>query len=392
MAPDGSAESTLSRAPPPRVQHQADSPPVLKDEMKLSYIPQIDGLRALAILGVLFFHLDLPYCSLGWAGVELFFVLSGFLITRILLTTRLRPGYFSSFYVRRSLRIFPIYYVVIVGYALLGSGQYHHGVIPYYLTYTQTITQLRESFRDAPMLGHTWTLAIEEQFYLIWPMVILLVKGRRLLVILSAMFLGSIVARYALQGHLSPFLVDGWIGVQLDTFALGALLAYSSINYSPAQVQRWSSGAFVAGSAAIVALVLLVGLTPFWTPYHWAQAKYGPWVITIFAVTSAGATGMAATGHRFASWLRARPLISLGKTSYGVYLYHPFVFQAVHTLMSRMRRFPFQRPVTAVAGVLLTIFVAKVSWQIIEAPCLRLKDRLEFGARRRNIRTADVDV
>jgi peptidoglycan/LPS O-acetylase OafA/YrhL len=345
----------------------------LMNTEKLSYIPEIDGLRALAILGVLFFHLHLRFNSLGWTGVELFFVLSGFLITRILLSTRGKPHYFRTFYTRRTLRIFPIYYLVIILVALAGGER---GVAPYYLTYSQTITQLRSSFADAPMLGHTWTLAIEEQFYLVWPLVILMVTGRRLLGVLGAMFIGSLAIRYALQSHASPFLIDGWIGVQLDTFALGALLAYLLTERPRQQVQRWCGWALLAGSAAVIGLVGAVGLNPFWTPYQWAHTPYGPWVITIFALTSVGVTGMAATRHPLVSWLSAKPLVALGKISYGLYLYHPFVFAAVSQVMDRLGRFPLRGVVWPLADIGCSIIVAQGSWLLIETPFLRLKERM----------------
>ena len=164
-------------------------PPSASNGPTGDHLPGLDGLRAIAIGTVFGFHLGLPGMSLGWVGVQLFFVISGFLITGILLRSRERPFYFRNFYVRRTLRIFPIYYVLIALYFVTAGVQGDWATVkllPYYLTYTQSYPQLATRYVCAPMLGHTWTLAIEEQFYLLWPLAIYLVRGRRLFVALAA--------------------------------------------------------------------------------------------------------------------------------------------------------------------------------------------------------------
>ena len=142
------------------------------------YIPQLDGLRGIAILIVLLAHLDyLPifgsakYLKYGRTGVDLFFVLSGFLITGILLDTKEFPGYFKNFYARRALRIWPIYYaMLILFFSLLPAIFPHHSfhtdwnAWPYYATYTQNLFY---NFPHSTPLGPTWSLAVEEQYYMV---------------------------------------------------------------------------------------------------------------------------------------------------------------------------------------------------------------------------------
>jgi peptidoglycan/LPS O-acetylase OafA/YrhL len=342
-------------------------------------IPAIDGLRGFAIIGVLLFHLGIPKCSLGWTGVELFFVISGFLITRILLNTCEDRDYFKRFYVRRALRIFPIYYLVIIIYTVVAVSSSFGALrtLSLYYVYLQTIPQLRSQFTIMAMLGHTWTLAIEEQFYFFWPLVIFLVKGRKLLVVITMMFFVALGLRFAFLRFPNPFLIDGWIGVQIDTLAAGAIVAYTSRINNRQTMQRWLSVAFLVGMASLLILVSIVGTSAFWTPKIWGRSWYGPLLISILACTFSGIVGLAAIGHRWTRWLEFRPLMRWGKISYGIYLFHPFVF----LLVDRAVRYTgHAQGHLASRGIMLaklslSYLVASVSWKLIESPILQLKDR-----------------
>ena len=342
-------------------------------------IPAIDGLRGLAVIGVLLFHLGIPKCSLGWVGVELFFVISGFLITRILLNTRQDQSYFKNFYARRTLRIFPIYYLVVITYTavvlFLSAGDLHS--LPLYYVYLQTIPQLRSQFSVVPMLGHTWTLAIEEQFYLIWPLMVFLLKGRKLLIVIILMIFVAPGLRFVSLKLANPFLVDGWLGVQLDALAAGAAVACTSRIYDRHVMQRWLSVAFFLGSASLVILVSLVGTQVFWTPEIWGRTWYGPLVMSILACTFSGAVGLVAVGHRWARWLEFGPLMRWGKISYGIYLFHPFIFLFVDAIVrhtGQVQGHLVSRSVILVK-LALTYLVASVSWKLIESPINQLKGR-----------------
>ena len=178
---------------------------------------------------MLLFHLRPPDFAWGWAGVDLFFVLSGYLITKILLENADGRGMLVSFYARRGLRIWPIYYlsvlVLIAVNPLLDTSQPTDGW-PYYLTYTQNIQYyaFREPPPDHVAFRHTWTLALEEQFYLIWPAVVLLCGRKRLIPACVAIAILAYLARaggfFANQGY-SLYILPS----RCDGFALGGLLA-----------------------------------------------------------------------------------------------------------------------------------------------------------------------
>jgi peptidoglycan/LPS O-acetylase OafA/YrhL len=191
---------------------------------KSRYIPELDGLRGVAILAVMLFHMQVRGVALGWAGVELFFVLSGFLITRILLESRDKPHYLRNFYARRALRIFPLYYVVLVVTLILppphGFGRSRTSL--WYFAYLQTLPLVRGRFEASP-LPHSWTLAIEEQFYCLWPFVLLLLRrGRDLAAALAVLFLGATAFRvWTIVNHSNPFAPFAIIVAQTDALGGG---------------------------------------------------------------------------------------------------------------------------------------------------------------------------
>jgi peptidoglycan/LPS O-acetylase OafA/YrhL len=347
-----------------------------------AFVPGIDGLRGLAILGVLLFHVQIAHLSLGWTGVELFFVISGFLITRILLANRDKPYYFRNFYVRRSLRIFPIYYLVIAIYFGVCAFQkdFHTlKVMPFYLVYLQTIPQLTSNLTDAPMLIHTWTLAIEEQFYFLWPLAVLFLRGRQFVIALVALCAISLALRFATLGFDSPYLILGWLPVQLDSLAAGALLAFAASEVSGERFQRGSGIAFLAGAAALGLIVAKTGLWVYWTPATWSHLPTSPLLLTALACTFAGIIGLTASDHPLTRWLSFPPLARYGKVSYGIYLFHPYVFSLLDSLWDDYRRhhlpFHFARGLMLIAKLGLSYAVAKLSWAAIENPINRLKDR-----------------
>ena len=197
--------------------------------MPARYIPELDGLRALAIVGVLLFHLHVPGAEFGWAGVQLFFVLSGFLITGILLNSKARSDYFSRFYVRRTLRIFPIYFLLlglVLVYALLrrlpysGFPWYAFYFQNYYIGWTSNHTQFPGLF------AHTWSLAVEEQFYLLWPLIVWVLSPRSLIAFCCMLIVGGLTFQIAVGAiTMNHFLADAALPSCAAALALGALLA-----------------------------------------------------------------------------------------------------------------------------------------------------------------------
>ena len=188
---------------------------ILVPKESKSRIPELDGLRGLAILLVLLYHfvsspriqppLFHKLFAIGWSGVDLFFVLSGFLIGGILLDVRESPNYFRTFYGRRFYRIVPLYYLWIGAYfviALFGSSRFPWRSIPVYLLFLQNYTKIDRAVIAVAWLGALWSLAIEEQFYLIVPTVVRFLTKPRLLLMLYSAILCAPVFRILLYEYL----------------------------------------------------------------------------------------------------------------------------------------------------------------------------------------------
>jgi peptidoglycan/LPS O-acetylase OafA/YrhL len=362
-----------------------------------NYIPELDGLRALAIVGVLLFHLHVPGFSLGWAGVPLFFVISGFLITRILLGTRDKPFYFRNFYVRRSLRIFPIYYLTLllvfgllavtgahsrVHEILAGSSARPLALLPWYAAYLQTIPQIQTHYRELPMLSHTWSLAIEEQFYWIWPFVVAIVRRKYIPVALVCLFLAGPISRaIVMQRTTNPSYLVGTLPDQLDCLTIGGLLAWMvASNWTRSRIEKIGKGLAVAGALTLAVLIVKTGYSAFWTPPAFVWQPHNVFLFTAMALLFGGLVALCVSGSRLTRWLTMPTLMRIGRVSYGIYLYHIFVFFAVSSVFARVHRGITEditpwRIALIVCSLAAAYLVALASWKYIEAPALALKSR-----------------
>jgi peptidoglycan/LPS O-acetylase OafA/YrhL len=331
-------------------------------------VPELDAIRGLAAVAVIIFHLWFlghmqevgPLAALQFA-VDMFFILSGLLITSIILRHGDKRGFLLNFYMRRSLRIWPIYYVTLLTVAVVLRflpSRPQLGWLPYYLTYTQNIQNYW--FAPAPVpdyLSHFWTLAIEEQFYLFWPALLLLLGRRWLILLCVALLAMSLGSRFA--GFQEKILI-----ARCDGFALGGLLAYlSHIGTLQRHPRQWRLACGVMIAVALVALVVTWRVRPL----H----------ITFINLAFASVLGLILVliGHPVVAPLRDRRLVYLGVISYGLYLYHPILFSLIDTLgrhwLLEVLKFP------------ALFVVAALSWIFIERPILRLKDNFEYNAERR---------
>src|SRR5579859_3776089 len=291
-----------------------------------SYVPELDGLRGLAVLAVLFYHCHTRLVGTwvygaalwGWAGVNLFFALSGFLITSILLEARDKPHYFRNFYMRRALRIWPVYFLLlVVCYAVpewfLGDTLAHQGQWKIVLAYVLFIQNLRHTVLPGT-LGPTWSLAIEEQYYLVWAPVVRFCRGR-FSSVLPAILLAMVAASPLFRLSHAHWLNTTHTLIHLEGIALGSLLSLGLYRFRLARrVWLW-----VGLSAALVGFVLagtVFGGTAF--------------LDTGLALGFAGVVlaALAGTGARnpVALLLRRGPLPFYGKISYGLYMTHILVF------------------------------------------------------------------
>src|ERR1700722_12473750 len=194
------------------------------------YYPALDGLRAYAALAVLAYHTTIACFWPGWVGVHFFFVLSGFLITGILLKSKEASNYFKVFYARRFLRIFPVYYLVLLSVIIVAviAGRNIQSVW-YYVFYVQNFKLAYHNWDISTFpkwLNHTWTLAIEEQFYIFFPLLVRFLKEKALVIACFLLIALSVFTRYYLSVRL-PLNTINWGNTisNLDFLSAGALLA-----------------------------------------------------------------------------------------------------------------------------------------------------------------------
>lgn len=337
-----------------------------------SYLPQFDGMRAIAILAVMLLHAA-PYTEklhhldrvfrFGWAGVDLFFVLSGFLITGILLDSKGKPHYFRNFYARRALRIWPIYYVllfvtfVIVPFMfttpdLIGAMQKW----PIYASYLQNVL-----FRDLGYnpLAHTWSLAVEEQFYMLWPLVIFILPRKILRSALVVMLFAPLALR--LTGNALSW---GWHFAaafpfcRFDSIAMGAAVALW-VRSPSCSWFRLKAGGIMAVLAGLAGSIISL-----------AVEKEMAFTYSFLALMFVGCL-MLSLPYDFAL-LRLGALRYIGKISYGLYLYHLPVFSFTYSVLRKWHGDQWWSIAFEFAA---SFFVAVLSWHFLESPVLRLKAR-----------------
>jgi peptidoglycan/LPS O-acetylase OafA/YrhL len=344
-------------------------------------IAELDSLRAIAVVLVLFHHTPfirqtprLVFLSaIGWLGVDLFFVLSGFLITAIILRQVDRSHFFRSFYLRRSLRIFPIYYVSIAFVFAFTEALFNHPFrideLIYHLTYTQYVPFYWSDIAPIhPVLQHTWSLAVEEQFYLIWPATIWLTGRRGLLGLIPLVVFAAVWART--QGFNWQLLLT-----RCDGLAVGALVAVGMERLSRATMIRAATSVAVVASTYVVWGRLLVRFLRSAFPASSPEITNFTSAVNllVFNVLSACVIALVSlyAGHRWLGWLRLRPLAFVGLISYGIYLYHVPVFRLVEKLHLSL-------PAEAIVANGISLAVAVMSWFVIEQPILKLKDRFTY--------------
>ncbi len=370
-------------------------------------VAELDGLRGIAIALVILVHFGarIPadsapadwiqaVCRSGWCGVDLFFVLSGFLITGILLDTRDSPGYFRKFFARRMLRIFPLYYgVLLVAFVALPLTAPHlvdselsgrQLLLWSYLSNFGSLAEGAEPWRGELLnFAHFWSLAIEEQFYLCWPFVVWAAGRRRLATVCWVLIGVALPLRWGAHHWIGEFAPYYFTPGRVDTLACGALGAIAVRSYPAEQIVP------VARRMMLFAAVPLVGMFVA----RQGLLHYDLLVTTLgFSLLAVMFTGLVLMTHcrretRWASTLRHPVLQELGRVSYGIYIFHG-LFQ---TLLWRLAD-----PIASAAGSYLTALVvyvtvtggfayvcALLSWPF-EAAFLRLKRFVEYGAAQRS--------
>ncbi|MEO5582009.1 MAG: acyltransferase, partial [Saprospiraceae bacterium] len=352
------------------------------------YIPQFDNIRAIAVLLVIIHHWVpktsiLNYFPNGPLGVNLFFVLSGFLITRILLKAKRQSEelglkkrtLFRNFYIRRTLRIFPIYYLLLFTLLILNDPDIHNDGI-YYFSYLSNYLFYSQEFFPGHV-AHLWSLGVEEQFYLIWPWVIVLTNKRILPYIIGLFIIIGISSNYIFTGK-------GWWVTMLtpacfDAFAIGGFLSWL-IAFRQDIITRTQRYYWVF---LLIVLTLFI-LDQYGLSFLPMRTTHSLLAITIMYYCLFKRDNKIVNFVLNNTWLR-----KLGKISYGVYLYHLFIPELwiwIIQLLNKSGIDPFFnsnlspgiQPVWLfIQEFLFLIVLSSLSWKFIEKPINNLKSRFE---------------
>jgi peptidoglycan/LPS O-acetylase OafA/YrhL len=355
------------------------------------WYPGLDGVRGIAVFLVFTIHyVPRLLGNIGWTGVIIFFVLSGFLITGVLYDNRNEPHRFRNFYIRRTLRIFPLFYFIwlcifVTAFffherwrPLLGLWPAYLGNYARFIAGTSAVDRIWTS-HFAFEIGHFWSLAIEEQFYLLWPLVVFRVNDRRVLIrICIAVMLAVLLLRSVLVLVLPAHLVQlGFLYrmtfAQADAFLLGGLLALLMRGPAEAAVPRWGGKLLAIAVPALVIAWLFNGgihLQPITENSRWVGA-YG---FTLLDLISAGLIlGSLHRGSILFHFFSLRPLRVLGRYSYGFYVYHVIIYQPLVGFV--LNRWPVPHALLYTVDFFIILGVSALSYHILEMPFLRLKRR-----------------
>jgi peptidoglycan/LPS O-acetylase OafA/YrhL len=377
---------------------------VSQDRQTPGHLPALDGLRALAVFAVVEHNISLvsggqgalvhqleSMLHRGWMGVQLFFVLSGFLITRILLETRRSPHYFRSFYSRRALRIFPLYYAALIFlFVLLPSLGQTPALLAedtpisrqiWLWTYLSNWTGPRGLGGGSPPVFHFWSLAVEEQFYLLWPLVVLFCTPKRLMPVCGGVVIASLLCRAAyLLSATDPTAIYTSTLSRMDALALGALVAAWMLSPARPQPNRSNVTRLLAIAIAITASGWVV--TRGFPRFTVAEESVGfTFVAAACAALLAACVLAASTADAQGRWYRAlaAPMLQpIAKYSYAIYVLHA----PLHVLVGLplMQRW-FGTTTPDVGPALLYMAIVTIvsygagwlSYRLLEQPFLRLR-------------------
>lgn len=362
------------------------------------YLPGLDGLRALAIISVVWHNVTAGhytggavskiinmFSNSGWVGVQLFFVLSGFLITGILLDEKKTQHQLRNFYMRRFLRIFPLYYAVLcIAFLILPIlnaepswlvEERHQQV--WYWTFLSNWSA--PFFGSLSAFGHFWSLAVEEQFYLLWPLLVMTLQRRSLISVCLLLMISALLIREALVLYDLPFALNAaykFTVARWDALAVGAFLALAVRQHDwYARAVKWMP--HISWSSFAYILVFMSLSRNF--------APVGPGITvlnqTVAALLFAAMLFFAIQPevNRPTHWqkvLTSAPLRSVGKYSYAIYVFHLPMVQIMNGFWKDF--FSQKPPLVGVTGFSILIFVASYaaaycSWYLLERPCLSMK-------------------
>jgi peptidoglycan/LPS O-acetylase OafA/YrhL len=366
------------------------------------HIIQLDGVRFIAIALVLIDHLfvTVNVIPFGALGVTIFFVLSGFLISRILLKSKEKsygtPGgfkkYLSKFLIRRTIRIFPVYYLVVALLYVFDVPPVREKLAWLALYGTNIYMGLYKTWMGS--MDHLWSLAVEEQVYLFFPFLIFFIPKNRLIPVLGVMGLLGLAFRLVYFMMVKDFTSDNWIVTYvstpacLDSFALGCLMAWLQL-YRGDTFRKLFDKSWPVVGGLILWILLQYWSRTFEQRFNISFVVFDRLVSSIFGFFLIGRAVMGFNGP-MAAFLENPVSIYLGKISYGLYLYHNFVYNHFHSgpmhptvrLFNKIYQYlPDLRGNVAFEALIvmvLTVVIAAVSWHFFEKPINALKDKLAY--------------
>ncbi|MCM0083370.1 acyltransferase [Geomonas sp. Red32] len=359
---------------------------------------QLDAIRTFGVFSVFYVHFvstHLPKPTifghdiyLGSTALDAFFVMSGYLITGLLLKGRKdyeagivsRGTAFKEFYVRRSLRIFPIFYLTLaIGY-LLDIPPVRDS-IGWHASYLSNL-YLSDHGWELGSVTHFWSLAVEEQFYLLWPLVILLTPKRWLpAVLVAAMGVAPLYRLYCMESGTNEILPFVHALGNIDLLAMGGVLAYLKMyrKSRPEAIAKVMSFCLWVGGSLFLLDAVLMTFEMAGRFAIFSRTLEGMCFCWAFNKATDGFTG------RLGAFLEWKPFLFLGKISYGLYLYHNFVPYVAKPYLLEPLHLEFL--VSNLIGKFvtystITVAVAVASWYLVEIPIGRFRDSLRFGERR----------
>jgi len=364
------------------------------------YIKSLDGLRAMAIILVLSLHTGVMH--FGWVGVQLFFVLSGFLITGILWKEKGREepiSYkFKKFWVRRALRILPLYFgylfVLSLTYLLFHFPDSFRTYMPYLLTYTYNFTRTLPGWKIDPAFAHLWSLAIEEQFYLFFPLILLLAPKRFVRIFMGVIIVITPITRWALGQY---FIHKGFKGEalativywnsfsHLDAFFIGGMIPVLSLNKHIKKPWFFlTAGLILVLSAGIWNFANHVDRSFYLTDFGYSFGQTSNyayvWQYSVLNLFFASIILVLVSEHvqRFSFPLRRilenRWLVNIGKVSYGMYIYHWIIWFYLFENFFKPEKYLSRLPLF-IPYLIIVYFVSAFSFRFFEAYFIKLKDR-----------------
>ena len=388
----------------------AESKPGLRSDSAnpggFAHLPALDGIRGLAILLVLFFHLFwsdtkdahglLALIAIFWrssySGVHLFFALSGFLITGILVDTLETPHYFKTFYARRSLRIFPLYYASVLLLAVLAPLLHLHwnGWLPYFLTYTSNLALWRTSIvldLGRFNIDHFWSLQVEEQFYLVWPFLVFRIRKLSTLITVSltgcVLILGLRIFFTAMASH--PMFSWRYLTYSptfscADNILFGCCLAALIRTHWRDRVLHWAPRVGAVCAVILAIFAFKNGGLGFLPDDPGQRFYFVPTIgFTLFALGYTSLIAMALRKQSLTQRAFSNPVLRFfGRYSYGLYVFH---YSLAGFFTRPLRAFFFEHSHSKALSVLLgaivigllSIVAAMISYRFFEAPILSLK-------------------